>query len=110
MKSRVLAIVGLVLVILGLLATVAVFAFVQTIREWGDPDNFALGAAVVCLVGCALGWASFKTTEGKAAAIIGSLLVLFFAWQLLRTDSPEPTPSRLPDRAPAEVQSMDGSR
>ncbi len=104
MKNRVLGTTGLVLVLLGLIATICVFAFERTIRDWGDPEVLALGTAIICLAGCVLGWASFKTAEGKAAAVIGSVLVLFFAWQYVRSE--RPSEAALPIRAPDPVQSQ----
>ncbi|HUT59306.1 MAG TPA: hypothetical protein VNA25_15765 [Phycisphaerae bacterium] len=100
MKNHALAVSGLVLVLLGLLATISLFVFEPGIRklDWIDLEAAAVGSAVICLVGCALGWASFKTGTGKAAAILGSLLVLFFAYQFLRSDArSQPSPASLPN-------------
>jgi len=100
MKNQAIAISGLVLVVLGIVATVCLFAFEDGIRrlDWVNIEAAALGTGVICLVGGILGWLSVKTSTGKVAAILGSLLVLFFALQLMNTQSPSHPAS------PAEAQ------
>ena len=51
MKNRVLGVTSFVLVVVGLLATICVFTFPQTIQNWGDPGVFATSAAALCLLG-----------------------------------------------------------
>ena len=105
MKNQAIGVSALVLVLLGLVATVCLFAFEEGIRrlEWIDLEMAALGTAIICVVGCALGWVSVKIGAGRAAAILGSLLVLFFAYQLMRTDTPsqpaDPDPPTPAERA-----------
>lgn len=90
MRNQALAVVALVVVLLGLLATISLFAFEDGIRkiDWINMEAAALGSGLICLVGCVLGWASFKAGAGKAAAILGSLLVIFFVYQFMRTEAP----------------------
>ena len=78
MKSKSVAITALVLAVIGLLATVAVFAFQTAINKLGSGEAAAFGSLAVCLVGCVLGWINFKSPEGKVAAILGTLLVVFY--------------------------------
>ena len=90
MKSNAVGIAGVVLVLLGLAATVCVFAFQDQIRklDWIDREAAALGSMAICLVGCVLGWVTFRNPAGRVAAILGTLLVAFYVFQLLRTDRP----------------------
>lgn len=90
MRNRTLGITALVLTCLGLAATASLFAFEPGLGQidWLNPEAAATGVAAICVVGCALGVASFKTRPGLAAAIIGALLVAFFVYQLCRSDAP----------------------
>ena len=57
MRNTAVGISGLVLVLLGLVATVCLFAFEQGLRklDWIDLEAATLGSAVICLTGCVLG-------------------------------------------------------
>lgn len=82
MQNRVIGVTGLMLTVIGLLAFVGIWA---TRADWIDRDGARFGAMGVCLVGFVLGWASFKTAEGKAAAVIGTLLLIICMYALVRT-------------------------
>ena len=98
MKSNVIGITGMVLVLLGLIATACIYAFLPGIDklDWLDAEAAAGGSMVICLLGCVLGWIAFKTSAGRVAAIVGTLLIAFYVFQLLRSSegAPEPEPLR----------------
>jgi uncharacterized membrane protein YfcA len=98
MNNRAVAIAGLVMALLGLIATICLFAFERGIRDvqWINLNAAGLGTAVICLVGCILGWASVKSAPGKAATVMGTILVLFFAYQLFRSEVSRPARNPLP--------------
>ena len=80
MKNLFIARTGLILVLLGLIALVCLFAIGQGIPQWVNGGAAALGACIIVLTGCVFGWVSFKIAEGKIAAILGTcFLLLFFA-------------------------------
>ena len=87
MSNRFLAATSLVVVLIGLGAMSAVFVFESALRHshWINQDAAAWAAFIICIVGCILGLLSWKHKEGKVASILGSLLVMFFMFQLLRT-------------------------
>ncbi|MCD4824030.1 MAG: hypothetical protein K8S55_05445 [Phycisphaerae bacterium] len=97
MKNRFIACTGLVLVLLGLIATICLVAFATSARQWVDIDVAVLGACFIGLVGCVFGWISFKTVEGKAAAILGTCLLLFFGYLLIAPGAD--LPQQLPQEA-----------
>lgn len=82
MNNRAIGIAGLVMTLLGLVATICIFAFEARLRKtgWIDLDIAALGSACICVVGCILGMVSHKTSEGKVATVLGCLLILFFVY------------------------------
>jgi len=113
MNNSAASISALVLVLLGLVATVCVFAFASGIREvdWLDREAAATGVMAICLVGSVLGWIAVKTSAGRVAAVLGTLLMVFYAFQLMRSDSPSSSLSSLVVRtAPMTVHSFGQTR
>ena len=92
MNNKVVAVSGLVLVLLGLIAIACVSALQDGIQklDWIDAEAAALGSMVICAVGCLLGWVSFRTSTGKVAAVLGTLLLALFVFQLFRRSEPPP--------------------
>ena len=88
MNNKFVGASGLVLVLLGLIAIVCVFALQGV--DWIDAEAAALGAMVLCVVGCVLGWVSFRTSTGKVAAVLGTLLLAFYVVQVLPVSPPPP--------------------
>ncbi|MCE5326851.1 MAG: hypothetical protein LLG01_10585 [Planctomycetaceae bacterium] len=102
---KTVSIAALILVLLGLAATIGLFAFEEGLKHAGcNLDVAALGVLVVCLVACIMGFVSLREPAGKVAAILGALLVGFFAYQFLRTDVSPQVSKAPPLRAPARVQ------
>jgi len=98
MNNRLVGASGFVLVLLGLIAMVCVFVFqdgIQTLN-WIDAEAAARGSMILCFVGAVLGWVSFKTSTGKVAGILGSLIVAFYVMLLMQ--GTEPSPGPLPER------------
>lgn len=93
MNNKFVGASGLVLVLLGLITIVCVFALQDGIQnlDWIDAEAAALGSMVICVVGCILGWVSFRTSTGKVAAVLGTLLLAFYVVQLLRRSEPAPS-------------------
>jgi hypothetical protein len=85
MKNTGWGVAGVILVLTQLAATVCLFSLKHAVSKWVDLVTAMLGMAVISLVGCGIGWSSFKTRAGRAAAIIGTLLFLFLLVQLLRS-------------------------
>ena len=95
MNNRVVSVSSLILVLVGLVATVCLFAFQYSLRKAGcNMEAAAGGTMILCLVGCILGWICFKSAEGKVSAILGTIMVLFFLAVLLYTsgESRQPMP------------------
>ncbi len=103
MNNTFVAVAGFALVLLGLIATVCVFAFQDGIQEleWIDAEAAALGSMVICLAGTILGWICFRNSTGVIAGVLGSLLLAFYVFQLFRvSDTLEPDyryPAKLQD-------------
>jgi len=90
MKGRAIGLSGCVVVSVGMAATALFCAMARGIwrPDWfplAQLDAAAIGIAAICLIGCALGWCSFRTRPGRAAAIIGTLLILFWLFEFLRS-------------------------
>lgn len=102
MNNKAMGMTSLMLAILGLLATVCLFAMEPMLHKYLNTEAAALGVGAISLLACVLGWLSFKTGSGKTAAIIGTLLVLFFFVELFWTsDGPaRPAPPPAPASAP----------
>jgi len=103
-NRRTVGLTALILVLVGLLLTIFVFACHNALTKWGvDAEALAWGSLAVCAIGCLVGWFSFRTSHGKIAAIVGSGLVFFYLAMLLHSDSPsesmEPAPSEPPSRS-----------
>ena len=127
-RNQAIGIISLVVVLLGLAATVCLFAFEKGIKErgWINIEAAAWGSCLFCLAGCAMGWVSFRTLAGRLAAVLGTLVLLFYAYQLLRGESPsqpgpdlprlrivnEPNPPTKPAKAaaPATLPSAPSAR
>jgi|GEM_PF-6103506 len=103
MKNKLFGVLGLVMVLFALLATVTMFAFIDGIQkaDWIDAEAAVLGAAIICLVGAVLGWVSFRTSAGKLAGILGTMLIALYVFQLFRRSQPCPA-----SPYPSESQSL----
>ncbi|MCE5278187.1 MAG: hypothetical protein ABFD92_04430 [Planctomycetaceae bacterium] len=81
---KTVSIFAMVLILLGLITTIGLFAFRDGLQHAGcDMEAAALGVLAVCLVACVMGFVSFREPSGKIAAILGALLVAFFVFQFL---------------------------
>lgn len=90
MNSRAVGWSGLVVVLAGVVAA-ALFPLMQYgvwRPTWINLDAAAVCVAVICLVGCVLGWCSFRTKPGLVAATVGTLLItlliVYCAFEFLR--------------------------
>ena len=90
MDNKIVSIAGFILVLIGLVATVCVFAFEDGIRRlgWIDLEVAALGSMVLCVVGAIFGWLSVRTLLGKIAGILGTMLVIFYFVILMMDSEP----------------------
>ena len=80
MKKK-LGLTGLILVVVGLIATVC-FVWVELpIHRWVEMDAVACGTLAVCLAGCVLGWRS--SGIGRWAAVLGTPLVVIWLAKLV---------------------------
>jgi len=88
-KDNVLSITAFVIVVVAIVATLAMIAFSEGIRkvDWMDLEATARACFGLSILGCVLGWCGFKRPLGKAAAIIGTIVVVGFLFQL--TASPD---------------------
>lgn len=109
---KTVSIFAMVLILLGLIATIGLFAFQEGLQRAGcDMEAAALGVLAACLVACVMGFVSFREPAGKIAAILGALLVAFFVFQFLHVvpdqsmsaQSVPPTAARL---LPASLEEM----
>jgi hypothetical protein len=87
MKNNVLSVTAFFIVILAILATLATITFSEAIRksDWMNLETTAWACFALSILGCALGWCAFKRPLGKVSAILGSLVVVGFLFQLLST-------------------------
>ena len=102
MKDNILSITAFFVVVLAVLATLATIAFSEGIRraDWMDLEAAAWACFGLAVLGCALGWCSFKRPLGKVSAILGTVVVAGFLVQLLRSERPtsRTPPSQMPPR------------
>ena len=89
MKNNTLSITAFVIVILAVVATLAMIAFSEGIRkaEWMDLESTAKACFGLAILGCVLGWCAFKRPLGKTSAVLGTIVVAGFFFQLLRQDA-----------------------
>ncbi len=107
MNSKLISVSAFVLVLLGLIATLCVFAFQDGIREikWIDAEAAALGSMIICLVGAVLGWVSCKTSTGKVAGILGTLIVAFYLIVWMNGSQPSASdPPKMGTDAPRRLE------
>jgi hypothetical protein len=88
MKNNTLSVTAFVIVILAVVATLTMIVFSQGIRkvEWMDLESTAWACFGLAILGSVLGWCAFKRPLGKISAILGTLVVAGFFFQLLRDD------------------------
>ena len=102
MKNNAVSIAAFVIVLVGILVSLTLVAVAMGILEtdWIDLEPVVWVCFGLSILGCALGWFSFKCPLGKASAILGTLLVAGYLCQLLRSD-----PGRNPElkREPEEM-------
>lgn len=98
MKNNVLSLTAFVIVIFAIVATLAMIAFSEAIInvDWMNLESAAWACFGLSILGCILGWCSFKRPLGKIAAILGTLMVAGYLFQLLndtsrRDEAPYPT-------------------
>ncbi len=103
---KTVSIAAMIMVLLGLAATIALFAFEEGLNHAGcNLDAAALGVLAACIVACIMGFVSFRDPAGKVAAILGVAMVAFFAYQFLRTSGPsQSSPAPMPPRAAARLE------
>ncbi len=101
------------LVTLGGVATFVLFVLHRGIERLDilDSEFAAMATMVVVLVGTVLGFISWKSGGGKLAGILGLLILGFYVYVLLASDSPS-SPAPGPDRLylPKEAQTQPESR
>ena len=97
MKNNTLSITAFMVVILAIVATLAMVAFARGIRkvEWMDLESTAWACFGLAILGCVLGWCAFKRPLGKTSAILGTMVVAGFFFELLRVDVGPPAPRSL---------------
>jgi len=90
MDNKYVSVAGFILVLIGLLSTVCIFAFEDGIRElgWIDLELAALGSMILCTLGAIFGWLSVQTTLGKIAGGLGTALVIFYMVILMSSSEP----------------------
>ena len=76
---KTLGLISLILVLVGAAASVGPLVMGANVQL-----GLAFVTPAICLVGCVLGWCSFKTRPGFAAAVVGTLLVIFYAFCIVR--------------------------
>jgi VIT1/CCC1 family predicted Fe2+/Mn2+ transporter len=98
MKNDVLSVTAFAVVILAILATLAMIACSNGIERaaWINPEGAAWACFGLAILGSILGWCSFKRPLGKVSAILGTLVVAGFLFQLLRVDSGHAPPPHIP--------------
>ena len=101
MKSNVLSVTAFAVVISAIVASLAMIAFSAGIRkaDWMDLEFAAWACFGLAILGCVLGWCAFKRPLGKVSALLGTIVVAGFLFQLLREDAPT-SHSPGPDLAP----------
>jgi len=104
MKNNGLSITAFAIVIFAIIATLAMIAFSEGIRkvEWMDLESTAMACFGLAILGCVLGWCAFKRPLGKPAAIIGTLVVAGFLFQLMRGTTACPDRVRGPMKTETE--------
>jgi hypothetical protein len=71
--------ISLILVLIGAGASVGPLLMGASVQL-----GLAFVTPAICLVGSVLGWCSFKTRTGFAAAVVGTLLVIFYGFCIVR--------------------------
>ena len=107
MKNNALSITSFAVVIVAIIATLAMIVFSEGIRQvdWMDLESAAWACFGLATLGCVLGWCAFKRPLGKLSAILGTIVVLGFLFQLQRASTPTES-NYLPDDAPVETESL----
>ncbi len=105
MKNNGLSITAFAVVIFSIVATLATIAFSEGIRnvDWMDLESTAMACFGLAILGCVLGWCAFKRPLGKLSAVLGTVVVAGFLFQLLRRDAPS-APSRMPNDPPRRME------
>lgn len=90
MKDNALSITAFAILIISILSTIVLISFSDGIRkvEWLNIESLALGCFALSILGCLLGWVSFKMQLGKVSALLGTVVVAGFLFQLLRGSDP----------------------
>jgi hypothetical protein len=101
MTNNGLSITAFVIVMVAIVATLATIAFSEGIRtvDWMDLESTAWACFGLAILGCVHGWCAFKRPMGRLSAILGTIVVAGFLFQLLRVDNPT-QPSQIPDSPP----------
>ena len=88
MKDNGLSITAFVVVIFSIIATLAMIAFSEGIRkvDWMDRESTALACFGCVILGTVLGWCAFKRPLGKISALLGTVVVAGFLFQILRSE------------------------
>ena len=76
---KTLGLISLILVLIGAAASLGPLVMGANVQL-----GLAFVTPAICLIGCVLGWCSFKTGTGFAAAVIGTLFVLFYIFCIVR--------------------------
>lgn len=90
MRNNALGLISLLLVLITVLATAFVFSMGERLREWVNTELAFRGLMATGFLGCVLGGCSFKTATGRAAGIIGVVLLGSFIYLLMADNTVEP--------------------
>jgi hypothetical protein len=90
MKNSGLSITAFTIVIFATITTLAMIAFSDGIRriQWMSLEGTAWACFGMMILGCILGWCSFRRPLGKLSAIIGTIAVAGFFIQLMSASTP----------------------
>ena len=94
MKNSGLSITAFTLILASIVALLAVITFSEGIRriEWMSLEGAAWACFGLAILGCILGWCSFRSSLGKVSAILGTVLVIGFLAQLMLQEEPRTAP------------------
>lgn len=86
-KNSGLSITAFSITILSIVAILAVIAFSEGIRkvDWMDLESTAFACFGLTILGTILGWCSFQRPLGRISAILGTIAICGYLFQLLRS-------------------------
>lgn len=106
MKNNALSITAFSILILSILSTISLIAFSDGIRkvETLDIESLTYGCFALSILGCILGWTSFKMQLGKVSALLGTVVVAGFLFQLFRGSGPPSQPEAVISNPPSSIR------